>query len=65
MRAYFGQLKHDANAFQAKFTYSLKLMKENVHCGAFLWSASVLFTIGLILISCKFLLTFAFHYNIS
>jgi len=34
MRAYFVQLKHDAHAFQAKFTSAL--MKENVHCGALL-----------------------------
>jgi len=34
MRAYFGQLKHDANAFQVKFTQAL--MKENVNCGALL-----------------------------
>jgi len=34
MHAYFGQLKHDVNAFQAEFTSAL--MKENVHRGALL-----------------------------
>jgi len=49
-------------------------MKEIIHRGALLWPSSSLFlrqqcfqnwTIDLILISWKFSLTFAFHYNIS